>query len=68
MTKKKKHPCLWVQQTESEVRNLPTITQYKKLPFPKIPYHDKSGANFSERIAILRDNSSRIAKSEALRY
>lgn len=52
----------------SEVRNLPTITQYKKLPFPKIPYHDKSGANFSERIAIFRDNSSRIAKSEALRY
>lgn len=31
-------------------------------------YHDRSGANFSARIAALSDNSSRMAKSAELRY
>jgi len=34
----------------------------------KDPYQDKSGANFSARMAALRDSSSRIAKSAVLRY
>lgn len=31
-------------------------------------HHERSGANFSARIAALRDNSSRIANSAVLRY
>jgi hypothetical protein len=31
-------------------------------------YHERSGANFSARIAALSDNSSRIANSAVLRY
>lgn len=31
-------------------------------------YHDRSGANFSARIAAFNANSSRITKSAVLRY
>ena len=31
-------------------------------------YHERSGANFSARIAALSDSSSRIANSAVLRY
>lgn len=31
-------------------------------------YQERSGANFSARIAAFSDNSSRIAKSAVLRY
>lgn len=37
-------------------------------PNQEYTYQDKSGANFSARIAALRDNSSRIANSAVLRY
>ena len=32
------------------------------------PYQDRSGANFSARIAALSDNSSRMENSAVLRY
>lgn len=44
---------------------------YISIYFPKFlnhSHHDKSGANFSARIAALRESSSRIAKSAVLRY
>lgn len=41
---------------------------FKRDQLNRFAYQDKSGANFSARIAAFRANSSRIAKSAVARY
>lgn len=50
--------CLYAQSQEDTEKDL----------HGNHAYHERSGANFSARIAALSDNSSRIANSAVLRY